>query len=49
MTKHTKKSEKTLKEGILPIKQEIKVFPLFPTFFGMFDHKNFPAIFLANF
>jgi hypothetical protein len=47
MTKHTKKSEKTLKEGILPIKQEIKVFPLFPTFFGMFDHKKFSCNFLG--
>ena len=48
MSKYTKKSEKTLKQGILPIKQEIKVFPLFSTFFGMFDHKDFSLKFFLG-
>ena len=41
MTKHATKNGKTLKYGILPIKQEIKVFQLFSTFFGMFGHIYF--------
>ena len=35
------------KKVISPIKQKIKVFPLFSTYFGMFDHKKFSYNFLG--
>ena len=48
-TKHTKKSEKTLKKGFRPLSKKLRFFHFFPLILVCLIIKNFPTIFLANF